>query len=544
MATLTKTTVLYGGKNASKTPKTCRTKVGKAMPMGIAMSRYNTSGAVVKISSAAICLDQLLLDKMYFAYAGDNTIVLEIGKNVILTNGTDAKTNLPAEPEDILLADILWEMEFGGNEEMRKLFDSFKKAKLPLSEKAVAQFCDSYYCHNVKSSYAINVEQTLTTEEVEAGIRSGLLKRASVLKGLEDLQKSRFEDVPVVKQGRIKKTEAPAIITTDAFMEDCRRGKYILPVDWDEAVKGMITPLEYLDDTVPDEFFKKLVTKLQFRYGRVLKRMENHTYKGFDDIQRVRDLGPDAVNVTLIGPPGSGKSHVVYAAAAATGIPVLMRNNSHNTEEGEYEGWTKIVDGKPVTIPTEAVICFMHGGILLLEEVNLAPPAVIMGVLGQAVEDPYILKKDGYINIRRHPLCSVVSTMNRGTAGTKLVAEQFANRFTTSYVINEPKREAFIERLIAKTGEDRRLCTWTYDVYSKITESVREDNAQADVEKILNALSLRSCIGAIQNIQEGSDPKEAVCDSVIGKIAEQDWEVAENCRKLLTAIVDFRPDGR
>jgi len=166
---------------------------------------------------------------------------------------------------------------------------------------------------------------------------------------------------------------------------------------------------------------------------------------------------------------------------------------------------------------------------------------VVMGSIGQTLEDPYILKKDGYQDIRRHPLCFFAATMNLATAGTKPVAQQLANRFKTSYVMNDPDKNAFIERLVKITKEPETLCAWVYSCYERVTEHVKEDNVQADTDGILNALSLRSCVGAIENIQEGSTPKEAVCDSIVGKVAEQDAEVAASCRALIASMPEYNP---
>jgi midasin (ATPase involved in ribosome maturation) len=287
---------------------------------------------------------------------------------------------------------------------------------------------------------------------------------------------------------------------------------------------------------VTNEFFEKLVWKIHFRFEKVLKRMNGTTHYEDGDPLRVEHLGKDAINVSFVGKPGTGKSHNVHAAAAACGIPIYVVNLSHNTDEDRFEGLTKIVDGKPMAIPTEAVKCFKYGGILLLEEVNLAQAAVVMGALGQAIEDPYILKQNGYHDIYRHPLCVVASTTNKGTSGTKTVAEQFSNRFIISYRMNDPVSNEFVDRLIKLTGEDRDICEKVYDCYVKVVDFINTENALADVDKILNSLSLRTCVGAIQNMQEGSSFVEAIQDSIIGKIAEQDDAVAENCKALVNAI--------
>ena len=547
MNQIVKTRVLFSTTYTGKTPKCCKTRIGKTLPIGIAMSKYNTTTTAVKISAIAKFLDELLVKKTFYVYTGTDAhslpmLVFESGANLVLAktilSGINKIPEMATNTDDaeaIMIADMLYEMEIGQNEEMNDLFHSFCKSKMPLPEKEVATFCDSYFWHNTKKNHAVRYETTLTREEIEAAIRSGMLKKAAIISDLKDLTTSF--DVNAITPVSFKKEKKKP---KDTFLKDCQEGKLILKHKWKEEQKELIPPLSFLDDMVTNESFKKFVNKIQFRAGKVMERMQEKEY-GIDDINRLNDLGKDYINVSFVGKPGTGKSHNVHAAAAACGLPIYVVNCSHNTDEDRFEGMTKIVDGKPAAIPTEAVKCFKDGGILLLEEANLIQPAVIMGALGQAVEYPFILKQDGYQDIRRHPLCIVVTTMNVGTAGTKTIAQQFANRFKQSYVMNDPEKAEFIERLVQLTGESKGLCEWIYECYDRIIESVREDNAQADVDGILNSLSLRTCVGAIENIQEGATPKEAIRDSIIGKIAEQDFEVAESCASLIEAMIDYKP---
>ena len=526
-----KTKLLYGTKVLNKSSVCCPSaKVGKIVPN--AGSIYN-KGAQTKISSATQSLDLLLTDKSYFSYSDpvSKLLVFEYEKDLFLTDGSRIKTTSTINEGLILATDILWEMECNENKEMAELFHEFCKLKLPLPEVEVAKFCDSYYFHNVKILHDLQVEETLTFEEIEAGVRSGLLKKTAILSDLA-LPERMFANIDKVKKA--EKKEAPKKKSDSDFLERCRNGEFLIDFKWTEEQKKFIHPLSFLDDMVTNEYFEKFVRKILFRFNKVLGRMNNH-YED-DDPMRVEHLGKDYINVTFVGKPGTGKTHNIHAAAAACGIPIYVVNLSHNTDEDRFEGLTKIVDGKPMAIPTEAVKCFRDGGILLLEEVNLAQAAVVMGALGQAVESPFVLKQDGYHDIFRHPLCIVASTMNNGVSGTKTVAEQFANRFKTSFVMDDPESNEFVERLIQMTGEERDLCEKIYDCYAKVTEFIRTENEQADVDKILNSLSIRTCVGSIENIQEGSTFVEAVQDSIIGKIAEQDNAVAENCKAIVNAI--------
>ena len=536
-----KSTILYSN-GPKKSPKCCKTLVGKQMPIGIGRSQYaSASPTGVKISNAAFYLDKFFVERNYFGYSNqtDKVIVLEYEGNILYTNGDEMRSIKSASSDMVMMADILWDMECNDNEELKALFQTFSKSKIPFKEADVAKFCDSYFYHRARKEYTVTCNENLILGEVEASVRSGYLKPAHILKGIKDLPESVLKQVKVVETPEVEDKKVELVVSKDAFLESCKKGDYVIKHQWTEEQKALVPPLSFLDDMVSNVTFQKLVQKIKFRTDRVIPRMQDEPYAD-DDVKRINALGRDFINVTLVGKPGTGKSHNVHSAAAACGLPIYVVNCSQNMDEDRIEGMTKIVDGKPVAIPTEAVKCFRDGGILLFEEANLPQAAVIMGAAGQAVEYPFILKQDGYHDIRRHPLCIVVTTMNVGTAGTKTIAQQFANRFKTSYVMDDPERKEFIQRLINASGESESLCSWIYDCYERVTECIREDNAQADIDSILNSLSVRTCIGAIENIQEGSSPKEAIYDSIIGKIYEQDAEVAANCKSVIDIMVDYK----
>ena len=241
---------------------------------------------------------------------------------------------------------------------------------------------------------------------------------------------------------------------------------------------------------------------------------------------RVAALGKDYINISLVGKPGTGKTVMAYAISAATGMPVYSVNLSHNTDEDEFQGQTKIVDGKAQFVETDFLNAYTNGGIIILEEVNLANPAVIMGALGQAVEFPFILKRNGYETVRRHPLCIIITTMNIGTAGSKIPSQAFMNRFKQTYTLNDPTASDFV-KILCTSGAEKAKCQWVYDAYEKIVAYLNSD--EINEEDIAMTLSLRTCFGALENMEEGDSPLDAIKHSIIGKIAESDLALARDC---------------
>ena len=520
-------------------PECCASIIGKQLKTPGAKSKYSSSTGVSQLSTACGALDSLFFKHNTYVWTGGNLIIVEIGPDIVVTDGKKARSIGIVGPLTVLYCDVFFELEYGNNDEMLQLLQSFSKINGLFAEEDVVKFCDSYYHHRVKKSYSIETDDTLTLPEVEAAIRSGGFKKAKFLDGIKGLPETRFKNLPkdpVVKKEK-KQTKK---IDDGAFLKRCKHGEFIVPYEWREEDKSNIPPLSFLDKMVENDTFRKLVTKVHFRTERILKRMSESKEMNITDEATI--IGEDAINVSLVGKPGTGKSFVAHALGSATGMPVSVVNCSENTDEDRFEGMTKIVDGKPAAVPTEVITRFQNGGILILEEVNLLRPATIMGAMGQALVFPYILKQYGYRDIKRHPLCIIISTMNIGTAGTKTVAQQFANRFKQSYQMDDPEKDQFIKRLMMMTGEDYKLCAWIYMCYEKITKCIREEAVQADPDSILAALSVRTCVGAIENIQEGSDAKEAVTDSIIGKVREQDSEVARLCEQILDNIRDYNPN--
>ena len=129
-------------------------------------------------------------------------------------------------------------------------------------------------------------------------------------------------------------------------------------------------------------------------------------------------------------------------------------------------------------------------------------------------------------------------------AGSKSVSEPFANRFRASYTLEDAERKEFVKTLVRSTGLAGYICEWVYDKYERIVKDLKGDSyGTADTDSILLSLSLRSCEGALQAIAEGQKPKDAIIDSIVGKIAERDLEVATSVRNLVDGFPDLRIEG-
>ena len=516
------------------------------------LSSYRNPGdnSPVKLSAVALLLDKVLVRKRVLAYTSttQKALYCEIDEVPFLV---DAE-GVHVQEEESGIADpyILWaytlyhayaEKEEEFNQCLEKCFSEYLM-RHAVSESVAGGLCDSfYYWHASNKKLTLAVTNDLLLETVTAAFRSGAFKNALPKAGLVTPAKVSLESPMAEAEGNIPKANATgkAKKNSDAeLFEAAKRGELILDYDWDEDSKKHITPLSFLDSFVPNETYFSLLKKLLYRLGKIKERMD----AGMSYTEAIGRW--DHVEASLIGSPGTGKSVTVYAVGASLGIPIRMDNLSHDTDEEFAEGKNRLVNGRPQAVPTEVLEGVMHGGIVLLEEVNLPQAAVVMGALGQTVEYPFTLKKNGYETINRHPLCVFISTMNIGTAGSKAVSEPFSNRFRTTYYMEDAPKKTFIDTLVKASGMKRYICDWVFSVYEKVVNALKSDQfGAADTESILLSLSLRSCEGVLQGIEEGLDPKEAVNYSLIYKIAERDISVAAQLQDLVENMKDLHIEG-
>lgn len=512
--------------------------IGDPMPVGYGVSSMasNPGRYTAKISAAAKIFDYLCgLENDFFAYeTTTGEVIVDIEGLLYMATESGIKTGEAENGNNLhaVLADVL--LKAKGSEEMSRTLKeacaAIKTGGKP--DFAISEFCDTYYWLT-KSVIDIELSEGLIQSEVEMAVRNGNAYPMELLKGLQDPENARFT------QGKRQAQAIPRKTTSsDTLLKECKSGMHRIDYEWSPEHAKYIQDLSYLDGFVPNRAFELILKKMEFRYGRVLERMAAMKDAG-QEIDPVKAIGKDYINVVLSGKPGTGKTVTAYALASSTGMPIATISLSHNTDEDDMTGLTKMVDGVPTAVTTDAVWIYEHGGIILLEEYNLPNAGMMMGTWGQAIEFPFVMMKDGYKAVRRHPLCMIMATMNVGTAGSQLPSQALSNRFKQSYVMDDPTREDFIN-ILTKTEPDEKLCSWVYEAYERITRSIAEDNATADVESILLSLSMRSCIGALENIQEGMEPKEAVETSIIGKISEQDMEVSKNCRDILNTMIDIR----
>ncbi len=329
-----------------------------------------------------------------------------------------------------------------------------------------------------------------------------------------------------VKKARKRAKRTPK--KESSFLDEIKDKKYFVNYSWDEKLADYIIPMSFLDKFEITEEFKEIVKKIKYHFDKVLERMDL-------GMEGAKAIGNDVINIIIVGKPGTGKTTLCYALSAATGIPVCTTKWSKYSDEDEFEGKTKIVEGKPTFVQTDALMFHELGGINVNEEINLADPSVTMGVLGQQLEYPYIVKKNGYETVVRHPLNIQIATMNVGTNGSQPLNQALANRFSASFMMDDPSDKTFVSILEKSSGADSKTCNWVYDAYKKVINYL--NSPEVNEEEIVNYLSIRSCLSAISNMEEGQSCKRALVNSIVSTIASVDLTVARNVQAEVINIL-------
>ena len=341
-------------------------------------------------------------------------------------------------------------------------------------------------------------------------------------------------------------TELDVPIENYFTWESCLKGEHRLDYEWAPEAVGHIPPLSTLDKFVPTKEFISMLVLVEQSLGKIRKRMS-------DGLTGEDALGEDAVNLKLSGPPGSGKSFALKCLAAVLGMPFWVTSFNPNSDESFAEGKTRMVGSEPRHTDAPLTMCQMYGGISAGEEPNTGDPEMIFGVYSQIVESPYTLYRNGCEAVIRHPL-SVYAILYNKNCGSATMHAALLNRFNQPFKFKPADKDEFIGMLLKRSEskktsatEDidkfynefaarrkslrktpRMICEWIFKAYNSVMNSLDSSSGRDAAE----AISLRSCYGVLQSINNGEDPISAL-RSLTDNVGDFDEELEEATTKAL-----------
>lgn len=235
----------------------------------------------------------------------------------------------------------------------------------------------------------------------------------------------------------------------------------------------------------------------------------------------------------LIGPSGTGKTHIAYLVAEIAGLPMWEINCSLQTSIydlfGRYIGL-----GKENWVDGQIVSWARHGGILYLDEANMMKQDIatrlnpLLDTRGHMV----LTEKDNEI-IPRHPFSYVIISMNPYStefAGTKPLNAAFRRRMSVwvnfdylsvGKTISPEEVELVHER--ARIDDD---------IAKGIVQVGAELRRQYKAGDIPYAPSVGDLINWSQLVSDGATPQEAAEETVV-TMTSDNTELQEMVRRVV-----------
>jgi len=118
----------------------------------------------------------------------------------------------------------------------------------------------------------------------------------------------------------------------------------------------------------------------------------------------------------VFGPTGSGKTSLIRQLAAKLNYPVFDVTGHGRLEFADLIGHMTVVDGSMKFEHGPLALAMKHGGLFLLNEIDLLDPATLTGLNGVLDGDPLCIPENGGEVIQPHPMFRLVATANTNGA--------------------------------------------------------------------------------------------------------------------------------
>ncbi|MDH5768950.1 MAG: AAA family ATPase [Nitrospirota bacterium] len=235
----------------------------------------------------------------------------------------------------------------------------------------------------------------------------------------------------------------------------------------------------------------------------------------------------------LIGPTGTGKTHIVYLIAELMGLPVWEINCALQTTGydliGRYIGL-----GKENWIDGQVVLWLKHGGILYLDEANLMRQDIVsrLNSVLDSRRHLVLTEKDNETILRhKYAYCIIsINPISPESVGTKKLNTSFRRRMSVwikfSYQsIGTKISDQEAELIIRRSKIDK-------DTAYKILKVGAEMRRQYEMGDLPYGPSPRDLVNWAILCKDGTDPVTAAEESVIA-LTSEDFNVQEEVRNIV-----------
>jgi nitric oxide reductase NorQ protein len=239
---------------------------------------------------------------------------------------------------------------------------------------------------------------------------------------------------------------------------------------------------------------------------------------------------------SLIGPSGTGKTHIVYLVAELTGLPIWEVNCGLSTSAFDLIG-RFIGLGKENWVDGLVTQWLRKGGIMYLDEANMMKQDVatrlnpVLDTRGHLV----LNEKDSEV-IERHKYAYMIISMNPATAefsGTKPLNAAMRRRMAVwinfdFLSVGETISPHEVEMLQKRTKVDQ-------DTAYKLIQAGAELRRQYKVGDLPYGPSLGDLINWGTLVHDGNTPLKAAEETIIG-LTSDNVEVQSDVRRILETV--------
>ncbi|MEM3596564.1 MAG: AAA family ATPase [Candidatus Bathyarchaeia archaeon] len=258
--------------------------------------------------------------------------------------------------------------------------------------------------------------------------------------------------------------------------------------------------------------------------------------RGFNYVERIVRALYYFKQCALIGPSGTGKTHIVYLIAELCGLPMWEINCGLQTSAydlfGRYIGL-----GKENWIDGQIVMWCRQGGILYLDEANMMKQDIatrlnpVLDTRGHIV----LTEKDNEI-VKRHPYGYLVISMNPFSAefiGTKPLNAALRRRMAVwinfDYLsVGDKISRDEIELIMKRSGVDEKIA-------EKIVRAGAELRRQYKNGDLPYGPSPGDLINWATLIADGVNPIEAAVETIVGTTSD-DVEVQAAVKRVIESM--------
>jgi nitric oxide reductase NorQ protein len=239
----------------------------------------------------------------------------------------------------------------------------------------------------------------------------------------------------------------------------------------------------------------------------------------------------------LIGPSGTGKTHITYLVTELTGLPVWEVNCGLQTSSYDLIG-RFIGLGKENWIDGQVTSWLKYGGLLYLDEANMMKQDVatrlnpVLDTRGHLV----LTEKDNEM-VPRHRYAYVIISMNPFSAefaGTKPLNAAFRRRMSVwinfEYEsLGEKISEKEVELLMKRSKID-------HDTAYKIVQVGAEMRRQYEAGDLPYAPSIGDLSHWAVLVKDGTDPVSAAEETIVA-LTSDSVEVQADVRRLIQSVL-------